>query len=61
MVGVKQRGHCVQQVFILMQVRLIFDQVELKLLPNRLILKGLVIPNVVHQFRQHIIRIVSRD
>jgi hypothetical protein len=61
MVGVEQRGHCVEQVFVLMEVSLIFNQVELKLLPNRLILKRLVVLYVVHQLRKHIVRIVSRD
>lgn len=58
-VGVEERGHGVEQVFVPVQVFLFLDQLELEAGPNGLVLQRVVVLNVVNQLLQQVSAVVD--
>lgn len=55
MIGVEQSSHRIEQVLVLVEVLLCADRVKLELRANVRVFESLVVPNVIHEARQHFV------
>lgn len=56
-VATEEHGsHGIQQIFVILQIFFIFDQVQLELLPHALVQESLVVFDIVNELSEQIVR-----